>query len=313
MATYLITGGAGFIGSNIAQTLVSRGENVRILDNLATGKLENIARIRDRVEFIEGDIRDFQTVRAAVSGVDYVIHQAALPSVSRSIQDPVPTNETNVTGTLNVLLACREQKVKRFVMASSSSVYGDTPKLPKSEEMALNPLSPYATSKLAAERYAMNFYKLYGLETVALRYFNVFGPHQDPKSQYAAVIPKFITAILKGEPPVVYGDGEQSRDFTFVSNVVEANILACTAEKAPGYCMNIACGGRYTLNQLLQMLEEIIGRKANATYTEPRPGDIKHSHASIDLAREILNYEPKVSFEEGLRRTVGWYKEILRL
>ena len=313
MATYLITGGAGFIGSNIAQTLVSRGEKVRILDNFATGRLENLSRFRDNVELIEGDIRDLNTVREAVKDVDFVLHQAALPSVARSVQDPLTSNETNVTGTLNLLIACRDAKVRRFVMASSSSVYGDTPKLPKSEDMPLTPMSPYATSKLAAERYALNFYSLYGLETVALRYFNVFGPHQDPKSQYAAVIPKFITAMLRGESPVVYGDGEQSRDFTFISNVVEANLLACTSERAPGHAMNIACGGRYTLNQLLSMLEHIIGCKANATYTDPRPGDIKHSHASIELARNVLGYEPKIGFEEGLRRTVGWYKELFKL
>ncbi|RMD99600.1 MAG: SDR family oxidoreductase [Calditrichaeota bacterium] len=311
MATYLVTGGAGFIGSNIAKTLVKRGEKVRVLDNLSTGKEENLAAIRHSITFIKGDIRDVETVNDAVAGVDYVIHQAALPSVPRSIKDPISSNNVNVNGTLNLLMASRENKVRRFVMASSSSVYGNTPRLPKEETMALKPLSPYATSKLAAETYAMNFYSLYGLPTVALRYFNVFGPHQDPASQYAAVIPKFITAMLQGEPPVVYGDGEQSRDFTFIDNVVEANLLACTSEKAAGHAMNVACGGRFTLNQLIEILEKIMDRKANAIYADPRPGDVKHSHAAIDLARDLLGYEPGVSFEDGLRQTVEWYQQKL--
>ncbi len=309
MARYLVTGGAGFIGSNIAHELVKRGEQVRILDNLATGRPENLRGIMDRIEFIEGDICDPETVAAAMEGVDYVLHQAALPSVLRSVKNPIASNHVNVDGTLNLLVAARDRGVKRFVLASSSSVYGDTPILPKSEEMALNPMSPYATSKMAAERYAMNFYRLYGLPTVALRYFNVFGPRQDPNSQYAAVIPRFITAMLSGEPPVVYGDGEQSRDFTFVENVVQANLLACTADTAPGHAVNIACGNRYSLNQMLKILEEMLGVPAQARYEAPRPGDIKHSHASIELARKALGYEPVISFEEGLRRTVAFLKE----
>jgi len=308
MAFYLVTGGAGFIGSNIAKTLVQRGEKVRVLDNLATGKLENIAAIREQIDFIEGDLRDMETVQQAVSGVDYVLHQGALPSVPRSISDPIASNEVNVQGTLNLLVACRDNNVTRFVMASSSSVYGNTEVLPKVEDMKLQPLSPYATSKMAAESYAMNFHRLYGLETVALRYFNVFGPQQDPTSQYSAVIPKFITAMLQNEPPIVYGDGEQSRDFTYIDNVVEANILACTAEKAPGHAMNVACGNRYTLNQLLENLEEILEQKANAIYNAPRTGDVKHSHAGIERARDLLGFEPKVSFRAGLQKTVEWYR-----
>ncbi len=311
MASYLVTGGAGFIGSNIVHELVKRGEHVRVLDNLSTGRPENLRGILDKIEFIEGDICDENTVRRAVYGVDYVLHQAALPSVQRSVNDPIASNRVNVNGTLNLLMAAREEKVKRFVIASSSSVYGDTPVLPKVEDMPINPLSPYATSKLAAEKYAMNFYKLYGLPTVALRYFNVFGPRQNPKSQYAAVIPKFITAMLKGESPVVYGDGEQSRDFTYIENVVEANLRACHSEKAPGHVVNIACGKRYTLNELLHLLENILEMPANARYEEPRPGDVKHSLASIELAREVLGYEPQISFEEGLRKTVAWYRDSL--
>ncbi len=311
MASYLVTGGAGFIGSNIVHELVKRGEHVRVLDNLSTGRPENLRGILDKIEFIEGDICDENTVRRAVYGVDYVLHQAALPSVQRSVNDPIASNRVNVNGTLNLLMAAREEKVKRFVIASSSSVYGDTPVLPKVEDMPINPLSPYATSKLAAEKYAMNFYKLYGLPTVALRYFNVFGPRQNPKSQYAAVIPKFITAMLKGESPVVYGDGEQSRDFTYIENVVEANLRACHSEKAPGHVVNIACGKRYTLNELLHLLENILEMPANARYEEPRPGDVKHSLASIELAREVLGYEPQISFEEGLRKTVAWYQDRL--
>ncbi|MDQ7063931.1 MAG: SDR family oxidoreductase [candidate division KSB1 bacterium] len=312
MASYLVTGGAGFIGSNLVHELVRRGEHVRVLDDLSTGRPENLRGILDKIEFIEGDICDEETVRRAMYGMDYVLHQAALPSVQRSVNNPIASNRVNVNGTLTLLMAAREQRVKRFVIASSSSVYGDTPVLPKVEDMPINPLSPYATSKLAAEKYAMNFYKLYGLPTVALRYFNVFGPRQNPKSQYAAVIPKFITAMLKGELPVVYGDGEQSRDFTFIENVVQANLQACHSEKAPGHVVNIACGQRYSLNDLLRMLERVLEVPANAVYESPRPGDVKHSLASIELARDVLDYKPQVSFEEGLRRTVAWYQETVQ-
>lgn len=309
--TYLVTGGAGFIGSNIAHALLQRGHRVRVLDNLSTGKFENIEDIVKEVDFIEGDICDLDTVEKAVRGVDYILHQAALPSVPRSIENPLASNRVNVDGTLNLLVAARDHGVRRFVMASSSSVYGNSKELPKVETMLQQPLSPYATSKLAGERYAMNFYHVYGLETVALRYFNVFGPHQDPKSQYAAVVPKFITAMLKGEAFEIHGDGEQSRDFTYIENVIEANLLACTAEKAPGNAMNIACGERYTLNQMVRKLEEYIGVPGNGRYVETRKGDVKHSQADISLARECLNFEPKVTFEAGLHKTVDWYRQRL--
>lgn len=313
MGRYLVTGGAGFIGSNITRALIQQGESVRVLDNLSTGKIENLEGINGDLTFIEGDICDFDTVQRAVSGCDYVIHQAALPSVPRSIRDPLASNQANVNGTLNLLVACRDEKVRRFVMASSSSVYGNTPVLPKVEDMPPQPLSPYATSKLAAEKYAMNFYHIYGLKTVALRYFNVFGPYQDPNSHYAAVIPRFIKAMLRGNSPVVYGDGEQSRDFTYIDNVVQANILACHAPKAAGVTVNIACGGRVSLNELLGYLEQILGQPANARYEDARAGDVKHSHAGIEKAGGFLGYTPLVSFREGLERTVSWYREKLVL
>lgn len=311
MSTYLVTGGAGFIGSNIVLALVARREHVRVLDNLSTGRRENLQSCLEAIEFIEGDICDRDTVNMAIRGVDFVIHQAALPSVPRSIKDPIASNTVNVGGTLTLLVAARDAGVKKFVMASSSSVYGNTTALPKHEELPPQPVSPYAISKLAAEKYAITFYELYGLPTIALRYFNVFGPHQDPNSHYAAVIPRFIKAMLAGESPVVYGDGEQSRDFTYIDNVVEANLLACHAEAA-GCFMNTACGGRHTLNFLVQTLEKIIGRPANARYEDPRPGDVKHSHASIERAKALIDYRPVVSFEEGLRRTVDWYRHHLK-
>ncbi len=305
---YLITGGGGFIGSNIAAELVKQGHQVRILDNFSTGRRQNLAEIENQVEIIEGDIRDFWTVREAVDGVDYILHQAALPSVPRSIKNPLTSNAVNVEGTLNLLEAAKISKVKRFVMASSSSVYGDTPTLPKHEEMPPDPLSPYAVSKLTNEKYCKVFYDLYGLETVCLRYFNIFGPRQDPKSEYAAVVPKFITALMKGQQPVVFGDGSQSRDFTFIDNAVNANLLATTAKASPGKYYNIACGGQFTLNQLLDLLREIIGVKIEAKYDAPRRGDIKHSYADIQRARKDLNYNVSVDFREGLKRTVEWYK-----
>jgi UDP-glucose 4-epimerase len=309
MSVYLVTGGAGFIGSNIASALLERGEKVRVIDDLSTGKLENIDRLKGDFDFIEGDICEPAIVEKAVHGVDYILHQAALPSVPRSIRDPLASNKVNVEGTLILLVAARDAKVKKLVMASSSSVYGNTPLLPKQEQMSPQPLSPYATSKLAAEKYAMNFHQLYGLPTIALRYFNVFGPHQDPNSHYAAVIPKFIKSMLVNEPLVVYGDGEQSRDFTFIENVVSANLLACHS-KAAGLFMNAACGERYTLNALLKTLEKVMGVSANQQYEPERVGDVKHSHASIELAKKHIGYEPKVSFEEGLKKTVSWYREL---
>lgn len=303
----LVTGGAGFIGSNLSITLLERGWRVRVLDNFATGWRDNLRGYEKDLGLVEGDIRNLDDVRRAVDGVKVVFHQAALPSVPRSVADPLTSNEYNVTGTLNVLVGARDAGVRRVVYASSSSVYGDTAVLPKVETMTPRPMSPYAVSKLANEAYARVFSELYGLGTVGLRYFNVFGPRQDPHSQYAAVIPKFITALLKGGSPVVYGDGEQSRDFTFVADAVEANIRAATAPDASGEVFNVASGHRTTLNELLTCLKEITGSCVDAAYTDPRPGDVRHSLADIDKARQLLGYKPKVGMEEGLRRTVAWF------
>jgi UDP-glucose 4-epimerase len=307
MAHYLVTGGAGFIGSNIVQALVERDEQVRVLDNFATGRRQNLAGLENRIELIEGDIRDRTVAERAVAGVDYVLHQAALGSVPRSVEDPLTSNDVNVNGTLNLLWAAKKAKIKRFVTASSSSVYGNTPQLPKEESMAPNPISPYAVSKLASERYTMSFHAVYGVQTVVLRYFNVFGPKQDPASQYAAVIPRFITAIQQGKAPTVYGDGEQSRDFTYIDNVVQANLLACTAPDAPGQFMNIACGDRYSLNTLLQVIAEIMEKEVRPIYEAERAGDVKHSLASIQRSKQVLGFSPTINFREGLKRTVAWF------
>lgn len=306
MATYLVTGGAGFIGSNIVKTLLEKGEQVSILDNFSTGRKQNIIPFLKNKNFrlIEGDLRNSTTVIKAAVGADFILHQGALPSVPRSVADPITTNEVNVLGTLNVLEAAKMNKVKRVVYASSSSVYGNNPELPKHEGMPVQPLSPYAISKYAAERYCQVFYQLYGLETVCLRYFNVFGPNQDPTSQYSAVIPKFAAALLKNESPVIYGDGTQSRDFTFVQNNVEANLLACTAAGAAGEAINIACGERYTLNDLVSSLNNITGKNIQAVYEKDRAGDVKHSLASIDKAISILGYATLIRFEEGLKEYV---------
>ena len=308
MSNYLVTGGAGFIGSNIVETLVQKGESVRVLDNLSTGKLSNLGNLNGRVDFVQGDIRDLAVVREAVDGVDYVLHQAALPSVSRSVANPVETNEINVTGTLNVLIAARDADVKRVVFACSSSVYGDSEVLPKREDMPANPISPYAISKYTGEQYCKVFYKLYGLETVVLRYFNVFGRRQSPNSQYAAAIPIFINSFLEGKSPIIFGDGGQSRDFTFVENVVEANLLACHTEDAPGEVFNIACGGRTTINSLVMMIKELIGSGIEPVYEEERKGDVRHSQADISKAQRILGCEPKVDLEIGLEKTIEWFK-----
>jgi len=306
---YLVTGGAGFIGSNIVEELVRRGERARILDNFSTGKRENIAPFLEDVELIEGDLRYLDTVRQAVEGVDYILHQGALPSVPKSIDNPLDTDESNVRGTLNLLVAARDAGVKRVVYASSSAVYGDTPTLPKAEEMKPVPLSPYAVSKLAGEHYCQVFYQVYGLETVALRYFNVFGPRQDPTSQYAAVVPRFVTAMLRGDQPIIYGDGEQSRDFSYVANVVQANLLAATAPDVGGQVFNIACGQRYNLLELVAAINQILGADITPVHTAPRVGDIKHSLADIARAREMLGYQVEVEFKEGLRRLVVWCRE----
>ncbi len=310
---YLVTGGAGFIGVNIVKELVERGEKVSVLDNFSTGKRHNIEPFLDEIELIEGDVRSYHIVREAAEGMDFILHEAALPSVPRSIRDPITSNEVNVVGTLNILHAAKDAKVRRVVFASSSSIYGETPELPKHEGMMLAPLSPYAVSKLAAEKYCSVFTKTYGLETVALRYFNVFGPGQDPTSQYSAVIPKFITAILHDRKPLIYGDGEQSRDFTFVSNVVNANILAATMPGVEGIAVNCACHGQITINYLVQKINDILGKSILPEYTNPMAGDIKHSYATIEAAGRYLGYKPLVDFDEGLRITIDWYRRELNI
>ncbi len=309
METYLVTGGAGFIGSHIAEELALRGARVRVIDNFLTGKKENLAPFLNKIEFSKGDIRNAETCQKITEGVDYVLHQAALPSVPRSIENPLLTSEINITGTLNLLIASRDAKVKKFVFASSSSVYGNDPLLPKKEDMRAEPLSPYALSKLVGEMYCRVFSQIYALSTVSLRYFNVFGPRQDPLSQYAAVIPNFIVKLLKGERPVIYGDGDQSRDFTYVSNVVEANILASKAEDLSGEIINIACGKRTTVNTLAEKISKILNKDISPSHDKPRPGDVKHSYADVSRAERFLNYVPKVSFDEGLKKTIQWYKE----
>jgi nucleoside-diphosphate-sugar epimerase len=305
---FLVTGGAGFIGSNIVEELLRRGEPVRVLDNFRTGKRENLAAFQDRIQFVEGDLQDLPTVRRAVKGVDCVLHQAAIPSVPRSVDDPLESNSVNVTGTLNLLVAARDTKVKRVVFASSCALYGDDPTLPKREDMLPRPKSPYAVSKLAGEHYCRTFSEVYGLETVALRYFNVFGPRQDPASDYAAVIPLFITRLLQGKALTVHGDGLQSRDFVYVANVVHANLLAATAPNVAGRAFNVACGERYTLLDLIGILNDILGTCIAPIHDDPRPGDVRHSQADVTAAQQALGYRTVVDFAEGLRRTVEWYK-----
>jgi UDP-glucose 4-epimerase len=306
---YLVTGGAGFIGSNTVQELIRCGHEVIVLDNLSTGKESNLVEVRDQIQFIHGSITDPDAVRAACQGVDYVLHLAARTSVPRSMKEPVETHYVNVDGTLNVLLAARDAKVRRVVFSASSSVYGETPTLPKRETMTPAPISPYGVSKLMGEIYGKLFHRVYGLEFVALRYFNIFGPRQDPNSPYSGVLSRFNAAFLEGTQPTIYGDGKQSRDFTFVANAVQANLLACTAQNVAGLVFNIGTGNRYTLNQTLQMLSQIVGHLGNPQYTPPRPGDILHSQADISEARQKLGYDPRVGFEEGLRRTWEWFCE----
>jgi UDP-N-acetylglucosamine/UDP-N-acetyl-alpha-D-glucosaminouronate 4-epimerase len=311
MAKYLVTGVAGFIGSNLARTLLARGEEVCGIDNFATGKRENIADMADSLDFRECDLLDLDAMRYACQNVDYVLHQAAIASVPRSIADPLGANRANVDGTLNLLLAARDAKVKRIVFAASSSAYGDTPTLPKREDMPSNPISPYAVSKLAGELYMQSFWRVYGLETVCLRYFNIFGPYQDPNSPYSGVLARFITFMLSGQQPTIFGDGEQSRDFTYVDNAVAVNLLACTApaNQVAGRVFNVATGHQATLNQTVALLRHITGYHGPVQHGPERAGDIKHSFADISLAQKHLGYRLSVGFEEGLQRTVSWYRE----
>jgi nucleoside-diphosphate-sugar epimerase len=312
MAKYLVTGGAGFIGSHLAETLVSRGEGVVVLDNLSTGKTENMADFREHITFVEGNVTDLETVRRCCEGVEVVFHQAALASVPRSVADPVASNEANVTGTLNVLWAAKEAGVRRVIYAASSSVYGDTEELPKHEGMVPRPLSPYAVSKHVGELYCAVFDRLYGLSTLGLRYFNVFGPRQDPQSQYAAVVPLFITRLLRGEAPLIHGDGGQSRDFTYIRNVVEANLAAARASAPGGRTVNVACGDRISINELCRILAELTGSGVEPVHGPARPGDVRHSQADIALARELLGFEPLVDMRTGLAETVAWYRAQMR-
>lgn len=313
MPSYLVTGGAGFIGSHLVERLVKDGHRVTILDDFSTGLEANLHGLRQRIRVIRGDVRHLDTVRRAVEGNTAVFHHAALGSVPRSVSDPITSNAVNVDGTLNLLVAARDARVRRFIFASSSSVYGNTPILPKAETMPTNPLSPYALTKLGGEEYCRIFHRLYGLETVSLRYFNVFGPRQRPDSQYAAVIPRFITAILEGRQPQVHGDGLQSRDFTFVSNNVEANLLAADApaERVAGHVFNIACNDQITLLQLINTIKMLVDSDVSPAFLPPRPGDVQHSWADIGLARDALGYAPKTAFMEGLRTTVTAFRKAL--
>ncbi len=308
MTLALVTGGAGFIGSHLVEGLLARGYRVRVLDNFATGRRENLKDVLAQIELVEGSVTNLTTARSVMRGVEIVFHQAALPSVPRSVKNPLESNAVNITGTLNVLLAARDAGVRRVVYAASSSAYGDQPTLPKVETMPPDPLSPYAIAKLAGEMYARAFTNLYGLSTVSLRYFNVFGPRQDPTTQYAGVLAKFCTCAITGQPYPVYGDGEQSRDFTYVTNVVEANILAANAQLEGAPVINIACGERTTLNQIIRILNELTGQNLPAHYGPERAGDVRHSQADITRARTLLGYHPTIDLREGLRRTLEWYR-----
>jgi UDP-glucose 4-epimerase len=311
MEKFLVTGGAGFIGSNICKELVSQGCFVRVIDNLLTGKKSNLADVMDKIEFIQADMGNSEVARSAMKDIDVVLHQGALPSVPVSIDDPAATHKHCVDATFTLLLAARDAGIKRFVYAASSSAYGDAPDSPKVETMPVSPLSPYAVAKLTGEYYCSVFYKIFGLETISLRYFNVFGPYQDPASQYAAAIPAFVTAILKDQPPTIYGDGEQSRDFTYIDNVVEANLLAARARQTQGEVINIACGQAVTVNEIIDMINELLGKKVKPIYTDPRPGDVKHSLADITLAQKKIGFKPTVLFDDGLRKAIDWYRDNL--
>jgi len=311
MTKFLVTGGAGFIGSNICKELISQGCFVRVVDNLLTGKKSNLANIIDKIDFIQADMGDAEVAQSAMKDIDVVLHQGALPSVPRSVDDPAATHKHCVDATFTLLLAARDAGIKRFVYAASSSTYGDTPTLPKVETMTPMPLSPYAVAKLVGEYYCSVFYEVFGLETISLRYFNVFGPHQDPASQYAAAMPAFVTAILKDKPPTIYGDGEQSRDFTYIDNVVEANLLAARAKQTKGEVINIACGEAVTVNAIIALINELLNRNIKPIYTDPRPGDVKHSLADITLAQKLISYKTKVPFKQGLQLAIDWYRENL--
>jgi len=311
MATYLITGIAGFIGSALARGVLAQGDHVRGIDNLSTGKIENLAEILDRIDFRQADLLDMNATASACAGADYVLHEAAIPSVPRSVANPLESNRANVDATVQLLVAAKDAKVRRVVYAASSSAYGDTPTLPKQEEMTPNPISPYAVAKLAGEHYMASFWRCYGLETVSLRYFNIFGPRQDPSSPYSGVLAKFITQMLRGEQPTIFGDGTQSRDFTYVENAVQANLLACKAPRSEvaGRVFNVAIGRRVDLNETFQALKKITGYQGEVKYAPERAGDVKHSLADLTRARKCLGYEPKVDFEKGLRQTVEWYRK----
>jgi nucleoside-diphosphate-sugar epimerase len=305
MSAYLVTGGAGFIGSHLAEELVRRGHTVRVADNLSTGKRQNLAHLPD-VEFVEGDLADMAVAARVVQGMDYVLHQAAIPSVPRSVKDPITSNRANVDSTLNVLVAARDAGVRRLVFAGSSSEYGDTPTLPKTEDMPSSPLSPYALQKVMGTEYCRMFTRLYGFETVVIRYFNVFGPRQDPGSPYSGVISLFATALIEGRQPTIYGDGGQTRDFTYVANVVDGVLRACTAPEAAGAAINVACGTRISLSELLRVMNAVVGTSVQAIYAEPRAGDVRDSQADITKAKQLLGYVPIVGLEEGLRHTLDW-------
>lgn len=311
MAQYLVTGGAGFIGSHLVRRLVRDGQRVRVLDNLATGNKQKLEEVLDRIEFIAGDLRNGEDCRTACAGVDVVFHQAALPSVPRSVEDPATFHANNIDGTFELFLAAKDAGCKRLIYAASSSAYGDQPDQPKRETMLPAPLSPYAFNKLAGEYYARVFFESYGLETISLRYFNVFGPHQDPASEYAAAIPAFVKAILCDEQPVVYGDGEQTRDFTYIDNVVDANMLAASAPRLAGQVVNVACGQSVSINQTIQAINKLLGKDIAPCYKAARSGDIVHSLADIGLAQEVIGYRPSIMFEEGLARAIEWYKSNL--
>jgi nucleoside-diphosphate-sugar epimerase len=309
---YLVTGGAGFIGSNIVDELLKRNHQVTVLDDLSSGKRANLQHVLDRIHFLEGTVTNLQTVQQACEGMDYILHLAARTSVPRSVKDPLESNRVNIDGTLNVLVACRDAKVKRFVFAASSSAYGETPQLPKVETMHPAPISPYGVTKYVGELYAQVFGKVYGLENACVRYFNVFGPRQDPSSQYSGVLSRFMLAVLEDKRPVIYGDGEQSRDFTFIDNVVDETLRAADTPGASGIVFNGGTGARITLNEVIRLLEKITGKKISPQYDPPRSGDIRDSQADVSRAEKILGYRPLVQFEEGLRRTWNWYSESWR-